>query len=346
MHTTASRTKRRLAVSATAAALVTLLTACSGGGAPTPTQTSEPTSAPEPTKPAPEKDTISITQAPLTYYAPIWIADEMGYFADEGISIEFAESVPTGAGQIAMITSGQVDVIASAPASMIQALSEGLRTQFISNIANFAETDEADSGAIIVTVDSPIQHPRELNGKRVGVSSIQSMQQSKIAAVIDHDGGDSSTVEFIQVPPASMPGLLQTGEIDAASPLQPGLTALLESGDFRRIHGANWVALGGVSGLSVASTPEWIEEHPNTARAIQAAVARGVEWANDPANREALNELLASRMNADVEVLKKWIPDPYASVITLESLEKLQQHLIDYGLLAQPVDLTLMLWEG
>jgi len=296
--------------------------------------------------PAPEPDEIiqiSITQSPLTYYAPVWIADEKGFFADHGIEITFAESVPTGAGQIAMITSGQVDVIASAPASMMQAQVEGLQTQFIAGIADFATTDEADAGGIIVLESSDIQRPRDLNGKKVGVSSIQSMQQTKIAATIDEDGGDWTTVEFVQVPPPSMAGLLQSGEIAAASPFQPGLTALLQTGDYRRISGANWVALGGTPGLSIASTPQWIAENTEAADRIYAAITEAVAWANDPANHDELLEIIAAHLDSDVEILKDWPVDPYNADVSLDALEKLQKHMIDFGLLAGEVDLEAML---
>lgn len=299
----------------------------------------------EPGESAPpgELRTVSITQSPLTYYAPVWIADEQGIFEKHGIQIEFAESVPTGAGQIAMITSGQVDVIASAPASMMQALAEGLQTQFVSGIADFATSDETDAGALIVTADSEVESPGDLNGMTVGVSSINSMQQSKVMATIDEAGGDASTVEFVQVPPASMSGLLQSGEIDAASPFQPELTALLQSGDFRRIGGVNWVALGGTPGLSIASTPQWIAENEDVADAIHAAITEAVEWANDPANRDGLNEVIAAHLDSDVAVLEDWVPDVYNADVSLEALEKLQDHLIEYDLLGEPVDLESMI---
>lgn len=292
-----------------------------------------------------ELRTVSITQSPLTYYAPVWIADELGFFEEEGIEIEFAESVPTGAGQIALITSGQVDVIASAPASMMQALAENLETQFIVGIADFASTDETDSGGIIVPTGSDITRPADLNNRTVGVSSIKSMQQTKVAATIDEDGGDSTTVEFVQVPPPSMTGLLETNEIDAAVPFQPGLTALLETGDFTRIAGANWVALGGTPGLSIASTPEWIADNTDTAEAIRRAIEVAVDWANDEGNRDQLNEILAAHLEADVEILAKWIPDAYNAEISLSALEKLQQHLLDYDVMSSDVELEKLIWE-
>lgn len=333
-----------------ACALLLALAACSDDAAGGETETPEEptTSAPDSEgdrDSSPELRTVSITQAPLTYYAPIWIADELGFFAEEGIQIEFAESVPTGAGQIAMITSGQVDVIASAPASMMQSLAEGLETQFIVGIADFASTDDTDSGGLIVPADSDITRPRDLNGRTVGVTSIQSMQQTKVAATIDHDGGDSTTVEFVQVPPPTMPGLLNTGEIDAAAPLQPGLTELLESGEYKRISGVNWVALGGTPGLSIASTPQWISENTDTAEAIRRAIEVAVDWATDPSNRGQLNEILADHLEADVAILEKWLPDAYNAEVSLSALEKLQTHLLDYGVMSDGVDLERLIWK-
>src|SRR5690625_7609517 len=87
-----------------ACALLLALAACSDDAAGGETETPEEptTSAPDSEgdrDSSPELRTVSITQAPLTYYAPIWIADELGFFAEEGIQIEFAESVPTEIGR-------------------------------------------------------------------------------------------------------------------------------------------------------------------------------------------------------------------------------------------------------
>src|SRR5690606_1748106 len=109
--------------------------------------------------------------------------------------------------------------------------------------------------------------------------------------------------------------------------------------------GANWVALGGTPGMSIASTPEWIAENAESAEGIRRAITVAVDWAKDPANRGALNELLAAHLQSDVNILAKWTPDAYNAEISLSALEKLQQHLLDYGIMSSPVDLSTFIWK-
>lgn len=324
----ASARHSRLALAAASAACsLGLLTACSTGTAD---ETSGQT----------EASTVRISQATPLDFSPVWVAVEEGYFEDEGLEVELAEPIGTGAESIAMINSGQVDMIAGSPSAMLSAAAQGLKTESVVGLSAFPSDEGLDPAGVLVSEDSDIESLSDLNGKTVGVTSIKSQQESKVAGSIDAAGGDSGTVEFIQVPPPSMVGLLESGEIDAAQPFEPGITRALEEGGVRVVGYANWQVLGDVPAMLLTSTPEWKDKHPDETAKVRDAVTKAVEFINDPANADRFHEIASKYTEAPVEILAKSRIDTPTTEVSVEGFEKLQDHLVKYGVLTDEVDVT------
>lgn len=334
--TTAVFARRGLGVLA-AGALAFGVTACSADAGDT---DSSPSTG--------ELRTVTITQALAQDFAPAWIADEMGFFEEEGIQAEFAEAVPTGAAQVAQISSGQVDLVPSSVSAASLARAQGVADlRAIVGTGAYPTDEEQDPSSLIVLAGSDITRPADLSGKTVGVFALGGTAQSTVAELIDNDGGDWTTVEFIQVPNDSAGGLLQSGEIAAAYTFSSTAVQLIDSGDFSRLSVVNSLtSLAGVNAMSLWSTPEWIAENEDVATSVRAAIAKAVEWAVDDDNREALDQLISEHIGTDVELLASLPRQNYQATISEDDIVTTQEQMIQYGVLEAKVDVDSFVWEG
>jgi len=288
---------------------------------------------------------ITVAQAPVTDFAPVWVAQQEGFFADHGLDVTLGEPAGTGAESVALINSGQVDLIAGSPSATLSAASQGIMTEVVVGMTLFPDAEDRDPAAIIVSASSDIETPADLEGKTVGVTSINSQQQSKVMGTVDADGGDASAVTFIQVPTASMASLLEKGEIDAIQPFEPVGTQLTANPAFRVIGYANWQTIGGTPAMFLSTTPAWKDENPCAVEAVRGAISDAVDFINEEANADRFAEILAENTKSDVELMASVRTDDFTTELTEASYEKLAEHLVEYGVLTGDADIAAILGD-
>ena len=87
--------------------------------------------------------------------------------------------------------------------------------------------------AMIVRADSPLRTAAQMNGKTIGVFSIDDLYTLSMKLWMDQNGGDSSSLKFVELPQAAMEPALQSNRIDAGGSGTPELQAALDSHNFR-----------------------------------------------------------------------------------------------------------------
>lgn len=129
--------------------------------------------------------------------------------------------------------------------------------------------------ALLALPDSGISRPADLDGKTVGVSQVPGILWAFARVVIERDGGDPTTVNFVELPFPSMPDALIGGTIDVAGTLEPFTTVALDAGAI----GIAWpyvdvfpseISLGGLTAARA-----FVEENPVT---TWKAVNVSVQW--------------------------------------------------------------------
>ena len=90
----------------------------------------------------------------------------------------------------------------------------------------------ADS-ALMVAVDSPVRAARDLNGKAVSVAGLNDMQWLATHAWLDANGGDSSSVHFLEIPGSSVGVALEQGRISGGTLSEPYITQAIKGGKAR-----------------------------------------------------------------------------------------------------------------
>ena len=167
----------------------------------------------------------TLKQASLT---DVWVAKQAGFFEKHGLDVELIE-FRTGGEAIAAQRGGHVDVALSIPGTALMAIERGFDLVFISQNET-AHAAPPDSGAIIVLKDSPITTLAQLSGKKIAISGTHTQKTVAIQTLLRKVGVEANMFQFVEIPFASHPEVLKSGQVDAVASLDPWTTQMRNSG--------------------------------------------------------------------------------------------------------------------
>ena len=215
--------KRILATVLTAAMAVSMLAGCSsesaGKASEAAATTAEATTAAEETKAeettaAEAKDTgdlktvsIQIDGSAVPYYAPLYLAQENGYFAEEGLNVEFYYAA--AADIVKNVAAGNVEFGFPNADAVVAAKAQGIPVKVVHT------TYQEGLGAIIFGSDSGISTPADLKGKKVAVTSLGSANYFQLQAAMESEGLSIDDVQVEIVGTGAILTALTEGQVDA-----------------------------------------------------------------------------------------------------------------------------------
>lgn len=207
------RTRRRAAAAAVAA-LPLLALGCGGG--------SEPASSGGGGGGGQETATVTLGVIPIIDVAPVYLGQEQGFFADQGIELEISAG-QGGAAIIPGIVGGSLDVGFTNNLSLVIASAKGLPLQVAASGVD-STGDPALDPFTISTADDSITRPADLAGKRVAVNAVNSVGDAVVKASVEADGGDPSAIQFVELAFPNMTAAMTAGDVDAAWIVEPFVT--------------------------------------------------------------------------------------------------------------------------
>ncbi|MGC5616883.1 ABC transporter substrate-binding protein [Georgenia sp. Z1491] len=265
--TTSPRTVRRAAALLVAGLAATTLVAC-GGGTESPTESgSDAGSGGEPL-------TIGLTYVPDVQFAPFYIAQERGYFEDEGVDVELRHH-GASEGLFTAAEAGEEDVVVAGGDEMLQAVAQG------AGLTTVATMYQDYPVAVLAPEDSGITTLEDLAGASVGVPGEFGQTWFGLqAALATLPGGgedvDVQTIGFTQV------SALTAGHVDAVVGfVNNDAVSLARAGTpVREIALGDDVPLVGVG---LVATDAALGEREGDVAAVVRAVLRGMaDMAEDP----------------------------------------------------------------
>lgn len=242
-------------------------------------------------------DSINLLVAPVAY-EPVYIAQDRGIFKKHGLQVNLVEG-GTAAQQIPQLLSGKVDIGATGGTSLIAAVSQGIPVQAVAGSLN-ADASIVTSG-LLVKADSPIHSYKDLQGKTVGLQGLKETTQLGTMLGVAAQGGDPSTVKFVQLPLPNLNDAVLKGQVDAAYNISSFYPAGLSQG-LRAIGApANEYMNGGPSALWFA-TKQYIAKHQGTVKKFQAAMQEATQYAR--AHQDAVVDQEIKHTSQDPNYLK------------------------------------------
>jgi NitT/TauT family transport system substrate-binding protein len=176
---------------------------------------------------------------------------------------------------------------------------------------------------LLVAKDSPIRTPRDLNGKTLGSSPLKSIGTYATEAWLDANGGDSTSIKWVDIPFPLCGEALAKGRIDAAFVVEPFATA---SKSLTRLLGRPYEAISPLFlGAAYFTTPAYAAAHPDIVKKFASAIHEASLWGNK--NQAKSGEILAKYSKVDPDTVATMRRAVYADALTPE----LVQPSIDFG---------------
>lgn len=170
---------------------------------------------------------------------------------------------------------------------------------------------------VFVPIDSPLKSISELRGKRFGIwSSGAGSVKSMRAAVVDAFGLDLfKDTTIIEAPPPALMGLVGKGEVDAFMNVSSmTIRALARPDKYRSIFSPNdyWKRKTGfpvVWSAPLVAWREWVQEDPERAKKLVAAVHESFTWLRQNADVAIgkYGKLAGVKTPAEANIYKRYL---------------------------------------
>ena len=139
-------------------------------------------------------------------HAPLYVALERGYFAEQGLDVRFvAPSDPNDPPKL--VAAGRADIAVSYQPQLHLQVARGLPLRRIATLV------ATPLNSLVVLEDGPIQTIADLKGKKVGFS-VGGFEDALLGAMLERHGLTLGDIELINVNFSLSPSLI-SGQVDA-----------------------------------------------------------------------------------------------------------------------------------
>lgn len=230
----------------------------------------------------PEKQKVSIAVGGknLFYYLPLTIAEQLGYFKDEGLQVEISDFAG-GAKALQALVGGSADVVSGAFEHTISMQAKNQQ------ITAFVLQGRAPQIVMAVSNKTMPNYKSiaDLKGKKIGVTAPGSSTSMMSNFVLAKGGLKPTDVSYIGVgASAGALSALRSGQIDAIVNLDPLITILEQKNeiriisDTRTLKETNAVFGGPMPAATLYASADFIKKYPNTTQALTNAMVRALKW--------------------------------------------------------------------
>jgi len=168
-------------------------------------------------------------------FKAVYYGIRAGIFRRHNLNVD-ATIINSGTAAGAALIGGTADIAYTNITSLILAHSKNIPMQIIAPGPLFNGQMQT---AIVTLKDSPVHTGRDLNGRTVGSVSLGDTMAASIRAWVDQTGGDSKSLQIIEVPASSVVQMLQEGRVLAAALNEPAVTQAVATGNVRVIVNPN-----------------------------------------------------------------------------------------------------------
>lgn len=262
--------------------------------------------------------------------APILYGVDAGVFRRFGLDVTFHKAA-SGSAVAAAVAGGALEIGKSSVVPLISAHAHGVPLTVVAPSV-VHRIGMADS-ALMVAADAPLHAARDLNGKPVSVAGLRDMQWLATRTWLDANGGDSSSVQFLEIPGASVANALAAGRIAAGTLSEPYITQALAAGRARIL--AKMVdALGGVMTTAFFTTVGFAAAHRDVVERFNRAIVEASAYCNT--HPDEMTDVMSAFTGIDRGTLATMVRPAFALDLDPRSVQPIVNAAAKYGVIAGP----------
>lgn len=222
--------------------------------------------------------TVRVGHVPVTIYAPLFIADQKGYFAEEGIDVELLP-VQGGTENVVQVAAGNFDVAGGGiGAGMLNAVARGIDFEIVAPL--HTERPPVTSPLVVskARYDSgEITEVADLAGKKVSTNAKGSATEYWLWKALQQGGLGFGDVEVIGLGFREVGAALENGSLDGGILGEPLATLAEDQGLIARLSED---FIDDFTSTMIYYNKEWAEANPELARGFIKAFIRGARDLN------------------------------------------------------------------
>ena len=280
--------------------------------------------------------------------APIYLAQELGYFSAAGITINKL-IIPSAPGLVTALAASQLDVAGiSVTPGLFAAVERGITLRIVGDKQSY-RTGYSVTRLLVrpaLAKAKLADTVQGLRGKTVAVSAKAGATYFLLAKCLEKFGMTLGDVKVVELSYPNMDPAFTTGAIDAAIHLEPYLSQTVRAGDAKVVSDLVEFAPGGNMLIVPVVYSETFAKNRPLANAFMKAYMQGSRYYIDAIlkdrNKDNVMDIIARGAKLDPALVKASYPfwiDPEQH-INVPALDVLQSFFIEQQMLTTRIDLA------
>jgi NitT/TauT family transport system substrate-binding protein len=288
-----------------------LLTGCASTGSPQPATTQAPAAATEaPQSGATQQLTkIKVSVLPFLTYAPLFIAKEEGFYAEQGLDVEFVP-IDKNSDAMAPLAQGQIDVASgSFDVSTLNAIAKGADIKYVSD-KGYLDPNGCSAMTFIVRKEllenGALKDPAKLKGMKVALMPASSSEYA-LDLILKDTGVTTKDMDVQNLPFPARLEAMKNGSLDITAVSDPWTIRFANAGYTAVWKGMEQVLPNIQFSINIYG-PNFLEKNPELGKKYMIAYLKGVrQYSQGKTDRNV--EILAKYTQMKPEEVKQscWI---------------------------------------
>jgi NitT/TauT family transport system substrate-binding protein len=277
---------------------------------------------------------LKVVVLPYLSFAPLFIAQEEGYFAEQGLQIEFVR-MERSLAAVSLLDRGKLDVVGgTVSVGLLNAAAHGARIRIVAD-KGYLGTGGCTASAVVarraLVESGRLDPPAKLRGLRIAFHRA-AFSEYCAEKTLQAAGLTLDELKAVDIPEQVVPEALKTGTVDLATLAEPWLTRMAQEDDAVIWSQTHQVVPDFQSGFILYGR-NLLDADPEIGRRFMLAYLKGVRQYNQGKTERNL-EILARHTGLDRELLRKtcWIPVHETGQINVQSMLNFQSWATKKGL--------------
>ena len=275
------------------------------------------------------------------FYAPMYLADSMGFFEEEGIEIEL--TICGGADKVmAAVLSGDADIGFCGPEAALYVLAGG--STDVPTV--FGQLTKRDGSFLVSRTDEPDFEWSDLEGKEILAGRKGGVPAMTFEYILNQNGlYDGVNVDLnFDVAFDLMTAAFEGGTADYCTMFEP-VASEYEAAGKGYVVASVGEASGEVPYTCYMAMSSWLEDNEDTARAFLKAMTKAIKYVNEHSSEEVAPYLQGQFASTSLESIAVAL-DSYKAIdawvsnmaMTRSALDRLQDIIDNAGELPERVE--------
>lgn len=286
---------------------------------------------------SPEKPTdivqLKVGYIPIADASQLFIAQEKGYFKEEGLEIEMIQ-LQGGPKILEALGSESIDVGFSNVVSLILSKNAGLN--FVAISGGPIEDESHKEHAIIVLKESSINTPQELSKKKLAINARKNIDELMVLEFLQKYGVNPNDISIVEIPFPNMQNVLLAKEVDAIAAIEPYVTFALQD-ERTKVLSYNYVDLYPKVEISTyVVSRKWLNENKETTAKFYRAIQKATNFANS--NETDVKTIVSKYTSLTTDQIKNVTLPRFGDKLNVSDLQSVADRLFARGWTDSKID--------